>query len=111
MRFWTVDEAREYLPRLRELLAMVQGNVEPGPLPGTLQLRDGAEHAEAALAELEDNGIVLRQLDHGLVDFPAVGDDGEMYLLCWRTTEADVAWWHRPEDGFAGRQPLPRDAR
>lgn len=109
MRFWTVEEAREYLPRLRELLALVQGAVVPGPVPGTLGLRDGAEHAEAALEELEDHGIILRQLDAGLIDFPAADPTGDVYLLCWRTDEADVSWWHRPEDGFAGRRPLPRE--
>lgn len=109
MRFWTVEEARDYLPRLRELLALVQVAVVPGAVPGTLGLRDGAEHAEAALEELEEGGIVLRQLDAGLVDFPAKGADGGIYLLCWRTDEPDLAWWHRPEDGFMGRQPLPRE--
>jgi hypothetical protein len=67
----------------------------------------GAEHAEAALAELQTRGVVLRQVDRGLVDFPALGTDGEIYLLCWHVEEPDLAWWHRPEDGFAGRQPLP----
>jgi uncharacterized protein DUF2203 len=107
VRFWTVEEARDYLPRLRQLLALVSGQTVPGALPGTLSLRPGAEHAEAALAELEDEGIVLRQVDRGLVDFPAVGSDGQVYLLCWHVGEHDLGWWHRPEDGFAGRQPLP----
>jgi len=32
-----------------------------------------------------------------------------VYLLCWRDPEADLTWWHLPEEGFAGRKPLPRD--
>jgi hypothetical protein len=86
VRFWTVDEAKEYLPRVRELLATV----------------------DAALAELDDNGVVLRQLDNGLVDFPAVGDDGDVYFLCWKTDEDELDWWHPPDGGFAGRRRLPR---
>jgi hypothetical protein len=105
--YWTVEEARDYLPRLRQLLDLVSGALVAGPQPGTMALRAGAEQAEAALAELEDRGVVLRQLGRGLVDFPALGGDGRPYLLCWQVDEADVGWWHRPEDGFAGRQPLP----
>jgi hypothetical protein len=104
---WTVDQARDYLPRLRQLLEVVSGALVPGPQAGTLTLRRGAEHAEAALAEVAERGVVLRQLGRGLVDFPALGSDGLVYLLCWQVDEADLGWWHRPDDGFAGRQPLP----
>ena len=43
------------------------------------------------------------------LDESARGADGVVYLLCWRLDEPDLAWWHLPEDGFAGRKPLPRD--
>jgi hypothetical protein len=105
--YWTVEEARGYLPRLRQLLELVSGALVPGRRVGTMTLRPGSEHAEAALAELEDRRVVLRQLGRGLVDFPALGSDGRTYLLCWQVDEADLGWWHRPDDGFAGRQPLP----
>jgi hypothetical protein len=107
VKYWTVDEARDYLPRLRQLLDVLLVALEPGPLPGTWTLRAGAEHAEAVLAELNERGVVVRQVDRGLVDFPSQGSDGSSYLLCWRMDEPELAWWHRPEDGFAGRQPLP----
>jgi hypothetical protein len=96
MRFWTVEEARAYLPRVRELLGQV----------------------EAALGELEDSGVILRQLANGsaaqpaeraptaLVDFPSVGDDGDVVFLCWKTDEPDIEWCHAPEAGFAGRRPI-----
>jgi hypothetical protein len=93
VRIWTEAEARAYLPRLRELLDMLR--------PGA-----PAERVEAVLAELDDNSIVMRQV--GLVDFPAFDADGDLYFLCWKSDEDDLEWWHRPEDGFAGRQPLPR---
>ena len=85
MRFWTVEEARAYLPRVKELLGTV----------------------EAALNELEENGVILRQLANGLVDFPSVGDDGDVYFLCWKTDEDDIEWYHGPDAGFAGRMRLP----
>ncbi|HMK63027.1 MAG TPA: DUF2203 domain-containing protein [Acidimicrobiales bacterium] len=61
----------------------------------------------AAVAELEDRGIVLRDVEQGLVDFPCRHPGGKTVLLCWRLGEPDLAWWHLPEDGFAGRRPLP----
>jgi len=85
MRFWTVEEARAYLPRVKELLGTV----------------------EAALNELEESGVILRQLANGLVDFPSVGDDGDVYFLCWKTDEDDIEWYHAPDAGFAGRKRLP----
>lgn len=112
MRYWTVEEARAYLPRLRQLVAVVQD-------AGLVAERAGgnghgrsahAAEVQAALAELEEGDIVLRHLSSGLVDFPARGEDGVVYLLCYRLDEDDLAWWHRPEDGFAGRRPLPRRA-
>ena len=111
MRYWTVPEARAYLPRLRELVALVQD-------AGLVAERSGGnghgrsandEAVQAALAELEEGDIVLRHLGAGLVDFPARGEDGVVYLLCYKLDEDDLEWWHRPEDGFAGRQRLPRD--
>ena len=102
-----MEQARAYLPRLRELVLLVRDRVEVDGVTGELRLPPGAEHAEAALEELHDRGVILRQLAHGLVDLPSEGDDGELRYLCWQVGEPDLAWWHRPEDGFAGRRPLP----
>lgn len=60
-----------------------------------------------ALAELEARGIVVRDIERGLVDFPSRHPGGREVLLCWQLGEPDLAWWHLPEDGFAGRRPLP----
>ena len=106
MRTWTVDEARAYLPRLRQLLALIDSGLVPGPVPGSFALPSGSEHADAALAELEAEGIVLRQVEHGLVDFVWEGPGGEVRLLCYHVGEPDLEWWHRPEDGYAGRRPI-----
>ena len=105
MQLWTVEAARAYLPRLRELLAMVQRATTETD-SGVLVVQPGSEHAEAALAELEEKGVILRQLPAGLVDFPSAGPDGEMRLLCWKTDEEDLEWWHPPDTGFAGRRRI-----
>jgi hypothetical protein len=60
-----------------------------------------------ALAEIEALGVVLRDPVRGLVDFPARHRNGREVQLCWELGEDDLAWWHLPEDGFAGRRPLP----
>ncbi len=62
---------------------------------------------ESAVAELTEKGIVLRDTETGLVDFPAITEKGVVYLLCWKRDEDDLGWWHFAEEGFAGRRPLP----
>jgi hypothetical protein len=111
VKYWTVAEARAYLPRLRELLASVRGvagGAAKAPSNGHGPIGAGAA-VRAGLEELEAGDIILRDAESGLVDFHARGADGVVYLLCWRDPETDLAWWHLPEEGFAGRKPLPRD--
>jgi hypothetical protein len=125
VRYWSEQEAREYLPRLKRLLEVIQratrlavsarGNGHAS-LPGGAAVAgppDGEEaaptaiDAPGALRELEEQGIVLRDPGRGLIDFPARHPSGREVLLCWQLGEDDLAWWHLPEDGFAGRRPLP----
>ena len=116
-RYWTVEEANAALPRVREIVGRlralmserrerteqaaerVQGNGHGGGDPGAAEL-------ERALNELTGDGIVLRDLGNGLVDFPGRAPSGREYWLCWLVDEPEVAWWHWPETGFAGRRPL-----
>jgi hypothetical protein len=71
----------------------------------------GRERAAASVAvalgfeQLERLDIVVRDLERGLVDFPAVIDGREVYL-CWLLDEPTITHWHAIESGFAGRQPL-----
>jgi hypothetical protein len=58
-----------------------------------------------AFAQLDAVDVVLRDIDRGLVDFPAIRDGEEVYL-CWLLDEEEIGFWHNPEDGFAGRRPL-----
>ena len=57
------------------------------------------------IGEIQAMGVLVKDLDTGLVDFPATRD-GEDILLCWQLGEDEVAYWHGLEDGYAGRQPL-----
>jgi hypothetical protein len=114
---WTVEQANAALPRvgatlerIRELVATARRERE-----GTAELLEGNGHPptprvtdelQAAVETLTTDGIILRDLDAGLVDFPARLPDGREYLLCWVLGEPAVEWWHWPDTGFAGRKPL-----
>ena len=81
-------------PRVRARLAELRGRIE--------QL---ASEIAAVIGELEELGLLVKDIDAGLVDFPSTRD-GEPVLLCWLLGEDEVAWYHGYDDGFAGRQPL-----
>ena len=69
---------------------------------------DWFRHQETLKTEVEylaDRGILLRDPDTGLIDFPAERD-GEQVFLCWRLGEGDVEYYHGVHSGFGGRKPL-----
>ncbi|MCA1692585.1 MAG: DUF2203 domain-containing protein [Acidimicrobiales bacterium] len=111
MRLWTVDEARAYLPRVRELVEVIRqaALVRSGRHPSTNGQRSSLVDAQEAYEELQAGDIILRDATTGLIDFHAQGEDGVVYYLCWRRGEPELAWWHLPEEGFPGRKPLPRE--
>ncbi len=132
-RFFTPEEANELLEtvrplaedmvahRRRLLVALrrraksnerIAGN-GGGVSPQELRAQDEAIEREAgevtrAVEALGALGVQVKDLDEGLVDFPAQRGDQEV-LLCWRVGEDEVAHWHGLEEGFAGRKPLPLD--
>jgi hypothetical protein len=64
---------------------------------------------KAALEKIESTGCVVKDLDVGLLDFPARLNDEDVYL-CWRLGEDRIRFYHRQDEGFAGRRPLdPHD--
>ncbi len=66
------------------------------------------QEARDTLAEMEEIGVQVKDLEKGLLDFPSVME-GQDVLLCWKQGEGEIGYWHTAEDGFAGRKPL--DAR
>lgn len=121
-RHFTVDQANAALPvvkpmlqRLRdakdmltdeeahEALAEVapqNGGGEPGSQIGKAFLE-----VRRLLLALQEAGIVVRDVDRGLIDFPAIIEGREVYL-CWELGEDEIAWWHELDTGYRGRQPL-----
>jgi hypothetical protein len=121
-RHYSLEEASALLPRVAELLVKMRaardrlgdaearqalddaGGTNGGGQPGKL-VSEGFLELREAMLELRDREIVLRDLDRGLVDFPSLRDGQEVYL-CWEEGEPEIGFWHEPEAGFAGRQPL-----
>ena len=57
------------------------------------------------VSELEDLGVRVRDIDTGLIDFPA-NRFGNTVYLCWRYGESDIEFWHAENEGFSGRKML-----
>jgi len=127
-----LDEANAIVPRLHGLMERLQRGalrlhdemsdlarstgVEIASLTPDELLRQRptarvlVEELDAVVQEIEASGAHLKDVQLGLVDFPAE-KDGEVVYLCWQFGEPEVGFWHRMEDGFAGRKPLPGTAR
>lgn len=80
--------------------APTNGGGEPGRQVGEAFLE-----VRRLLATFEEAGIVVRDIDRGLIDFPAFRDDEEVYL-CWEIGEDAVEHWHDLESGYGGRREL-----
>jgi hypothetical protein len=60
----------------------------------------------ATIDEVTELGVQVKDVEEGLVDFPALRR-GETVLLCWKLGEDEIRYWHTLDGGFAGRQELP----
>lgn len=121
-RHFTRAEANALLPQLTELLGQLReakdeltdseahealSDAAPSNGGGEEGRQVGVAFLEVRrlLETIEQSGIVLRDIDRGLVDFPAVLDETEV-LLCWELGEDEVAFWHDLDAGYGGREPL-----
>lgn len=131
-KLFRLDEANAFVPRLESLMARLQRGAlhlqdemaslasETGVAVGDVSAEDLLRHRPTARAlieelddivrEIEESGAHLKDVELGLVDFPTERE-GEIVYLCWQSGEPEVAFWHRTEEGFAGRQPLPGSTR
>lgn len=68
-------------------------------------LAQSFERLDKLVHQIQDLGVLIKDINTGLLDFPAWRDDHEVYL-CWRVGEQQVEYWHEIDAGFAGRQPI-----
>jgi hypothetical protein len=121
-RHYSVDEANGFLPSVKPVLRKLRdakdqltdseahevlSDAAPGNGGGPAGRQVGEAFLEVRrmLGALQEAGIVVRDIDRGLIDFPAIRDGEEIYL-CWELGEDAVEHWHDLEAGYRGRQPL-----
>ena len=121
--YFTLQEANETLVTIRPLMDEVQtirqkilenqpeawpaieksaGNGGNRALSNMVQ---DFEKLDALVHQIQDTGVLIKDINIGLLDFPALRDGREVYL-CWQYGEEEIAFWHEVEAGFAGRQPI-----
>ena len=132
-RFYDIDAADATIPELdgilvrlggqRTELVRLRGEVLTGGGPGewassTVTDRTAAElrltrlrmqglidQMAADVTRIDELGLTLRDIERGLVDFPALVS-GRQIWLCWQRGDRAIGWWHSLDTGFAGRLPL-----
>jgi hypothetical protein len=118
-------DQRAELIRLRDLVLERQSAVEAGTESGSgsargasdddepddelrlirLRMQGLIDQMQAGVARIDALGITLRDIESGLIDFPAL-TSGRQIWLCWRLGEEEVGWWHELSTGFSDRRPL-----
>jgi hypothetical protein len=124
-RYFTLQEANNTLNLIRPLMDEVQAirlkilKNQPEAWPaieksagngGNRALSNMVqdfEKIDALIHQIQDTGVLIKDINLGLLDFPALKDEREVYL-CWQYGEGDIAFWHEVEAGYAGRQPIDR---
>ena len=127
-RIFTVAEAQSLLPRLRTMLEElsqewkrisalnpeIQKARDNAPLNGYskfgVEYVESVSHLVSLIHEIKDMGVLLKDADKGLCDFPYI-KGGRMVYLCWQLGEDTIQYWHDVETGFAGRKPLDESDR
>ena len=98
------------LARQEELEVRIRGNgggIPPATLAAAAaEVESEARELAGVIDQLLEYGVEVKDIDDGLVDFPALRH-GETVLLCWKLGEDEVRYWHTVEAGFAGRRELP----
>ena len=64
------------------------------------------EHLVQIMRYFEKEGVIVKSIPEGLIDFPSIRPNGEEVYLCWKIGEADITYWHTLDGGFSGRKSL-----
>lgn len=123
-KYFTVEDANAILLQIKPFLKALSevyraimaraGEIEPyvtqkaggnggHPEGGSFILH--LEQLSEGINRIQSVGCIIKDIESGLIDFPALKDGREVYL-CWRLGEENIEFWHEIDTGFAGRQPL-----
>jgi hypothetical protein len=103
------QQGDNYMQELAQRILIMGGiSVDTATAEKWKAQRDSSGQAlKQALEKIEEIGVVVKDLDVGLVDFPTLYKGEEVYL-CWRMDESDIGHWHGVHEGFAGRKEIDR---
>jgi len=122
-RYFTVAEANALIPELQKQILRLQAMLERlreeynekaqqvflreqrNGQPPVWEPSPVAEAIHQAVDELHALGVILRDVEHGIVDFPHLRNGREVFL-CWRLGEERIRYWHEPDTSFNARKPL-----
>jgi hypothetical protein len=107
LRLKSIMERKKVADSLRDEIERFSlvGFEVPEARQKTDQLDSVVKDLMANIQELEDLGVKLRDIDTGLLDFPAKRF-GEVVYLCWKYGEASIEFWHTQSEGFASRKQI-----
>ena len=105
----SVQEGKEVLVRTREEVSRASANAVFGGgtavgRPYVKSLLDISTHLQA----IHELGVVVKDIDLGLCDFPHIRE-GRVVYLCWKLGEKEVRWWHEVTNGYKDRRPIEED--
>lgn len=104
--FFTPKQANEFLPEVRETVSrVIDIKKEADSKTDDDAMTDAMEQLEKEIQKLEELGCVLKDMNTGLIDFPAVRL-GTRVWLCWKLGEEGVLFWHGLHEGYAARKPV-----
>ncbi len=107
--YFDLETARENLPWLKKRLLQlreIKNQIEMLLITGDKSaLQSYAIETKRIIDEIISKGIIIRDIDIGLVDFPAIINDKPAFL-CWKIDEKDIMYWHYTDEGFVGRKRL-----
>lgn len=95
----------EIQARQPDLWPAIQGAVGNGGSPALSKLFVEFERLDTLVHRIQATGVHIKDLNLGLMDFPALRQGREVYL-CWRYGEEQIEFWHELDSGFANRQTI-----
>jgi len=121
---FTIKDANEVLPtvirkfkdivNLKDQAVLIQSEMETNPkymsnfkdyVIKKQELNTTMSNFYKAIEDLENMGVMIKSIEEGLLDFPSIRFNEEVFL-CWKEGETEIKFWHGKDEGFMGRKPL-----